>query len=408
MECPICGCEAADAGARDYGDKSRLDCPRCGRYEISGTALAMLASRLSADRLASARLSHAVRHEPRREGEWLMVNSANLDTMAARPLPDVRHALANVRAWLAAQLGEDRFGAIPLPDPAHLAAVAGVPDGDAVRLLLKHAAEHGEMESEDGRLRLTPQGWAALPPRPAPEPAREEPPAPAAPAAPAAADKVEQANCNTCGGDRNAFVRTRFEKPGSDGEVSWHDTMEILECCGCGSLSVRRRYWFSEWDTFGNDSVTGEQVFIPGVEETSWPPKNSRKKPVWADRVEDDTLRAVLDEVYSALAQGLRVLAAIGTRTLIDRTVVLAVDEDKGPFPAKLDAMAKAGKMGAGEKDVILAIADVGNAAAHRGFCPDAKTLDAVLTAAEAVIYREFILPRDAAAVRKATPRKGD
>lgn len=84
------------------------------------------------------------------------------------------------------------------------------------------------------------------------------------------------------------------------------------------------------------------------------------------------------------------------------------MEEDKGPFPAKLDAMVKAGKMGAAEKDVILAITDVGNAAAHRGFCPDAKTLDAVLTAAEAVIYREFILPKDAASVRKATPRKGN
>ena len=36
------------------------------------------------------------------------------------------------------------------------------------------------------------------------------------------------ANCNKCGGDRNAYVRATHAVPGSDGEVSWETVMEIL------------------------------------------------------------------------------------------------------------------------------------------------------------------------------------
>lgn len=406
MNCPICGCESITMGERGYGDKSRIDCPRCGPFEISGTAMAMLQSRLSADRLASARLSHAVRHEPRREGEWLVVTSANLDSMVSRPLPDIQHAVANVRAWLAGHMGDDRFCYIPVSNPAHLAAVAGVADGDGVQLLLKHTSDLGEIEITETGIRLTPRGWAAMAPRPVAEssasPVRHES---AAADEPVQGDRVEKANCNTCGGARNVFIRAHYDKTGDDGQVSWCDTMEVLECCGCGELSVRRRYWFSEWDSFGHDPITGDEIMIPGIEETCWPPKCFRRKPEWADRLEDDTLRAVLDEIYTALAQNTPILATIGTRTLLDRAIFLAVG-DKGAFPAKLDAMVAVGKMGAAEKDTILAITDVGNAAAHRGYCPDPATLDAVLTAAEQVIYREFILPKDADNVKKTTPKK--
>ena len=41
------------------------------------------------------------------------------------------------------------------------------------------------------------------------------------------------ANCNKCGGGRNAYVRATHTVAGSDGEVLWEETvMEILECRG--------------------------------------------------------------------------------------------------------------------------------------------------------------------------------
>ena len=73
MTCPICGNQAEKRGDRDYGDKKRYDCPRCGPFEISGTALSMLDGRLSAESNARARLSHAVRLEPKKGPQRVQV-----------------------------------------------------------------------------------------------------------------------------------------------------------------------------------------------------------------------------------------------------------------------------------------------------------------------------------------------
>ena len=55
------------------------------------------------------------------------------------------------------------------------------------------------------------------------------------------------------------------------------------------------------------------------------------------------------------------------------------------------------------KKDVFLIITDVGNAAAHRGDAPSRSTLNKVLSAVEAFLYRDFIVPIDAKEIRAAT-----
>jgi hypothetical protein len=58
--CPVCLGSVQEDQDR-AADKMRLRCPRCGPFEISGTALAMLQSRVGKDPLVRARLSHAIR-----------------------------------------------------------------------------------------------------------------------------------------------------------------------------------------------------------------------------------------------------------------------------------------------------------------------------------------------------------
>ena len=57
--CPICK-TSADLEQPPGGDYRRVECRKCGKFQITGTALAMLASRLSSvDKKTVARLSHA-------------------------------------------------------------------------------------------------------------------------------------------------------------------------------------------------------------------------------------------------------------------------------------------------------------------------------------------------------------
>src|SRR5690606_3509706 len=135
--------------------------------------------------------------------------------------------------------------------------------------------------------------------------------------------------CNVCGGEKNSFRRAAHSVDGKDGDVSWSDKYEVLECCGCSKLFVRHEFWFSEWDTMGQDPVTGQPCMIPGVKVTYWPPPTKREKPNWANELNDDALRRVIDEVYQALNYGLIVMASIGTRTLLDRAMFLRVGDPK-------------------------------------------------------------------------------
>ena len=409
MKCPICGSEATDKGSRDYGDKSRYECPRCGPYEISRTALTMLEGRLGDSPTARARLSHVLRMGPKKDGEWFMVTSANIDELVSQPLPDVDKQLMHLLEWLAVQVGDDRLGHITLPDVTlnELTGIVGVVDWERLGRLIEHATDEELVDAPHTRkLGFTPKGWKMLKGVSEKDEATTPPKSEKADANRHDENTIVTANCNKCDGERKSFQRCVFSAPGSDGVVSWSDTMEILECCGCGGLSMRHKFWFSEWDQVEYHPISGDPMMRYGVKTTSWPPASSRKKPDWVDELKDSGLRKVLDEVYTALDHDQTVLAAIGTRTLLDMAMLIRVGDVDGGFPGKLHAMAEGGRIGREEKEIFRAMVDVGSAAAHRGFTPGMQTLNKVLTATESLLHREFILPADAEAVREATPAR--
>lgn len=221
-----------------------------------------------------------------------------------------------------------------------------------------------------------------------------------------AAPEIVKAHCNQCGGERKAHKRASYTVQGSDDDISWSNTYDVLECCGCSGMCVRHEFWNSEWDDFEDDPITGEPRMIGDVKVTYWPPPTKRKKPDWADDLDDDVLRGVVDEVYQALNAGLIVLASIGTRTLLDRAMFLRVGDPKGGFAGKLDDMVQNGHIGKDEKDILEAITDAGSAAAHRGFAPSAKVLGTIVATVENFLHREFVLKTAAGEVRKATPAR--
>lgn len=395
--CPVCQSLAERGRDRDYGDKKQYRCPRCGPYEISDAALVMLGRLLEQDALAAARLSHAVRLGTS-EAKRLYVGSFNLTELAEQSLPGALQQLENLVRWLASQLGDDKFGRIPVTTPDNVAAIVGAVDGAGVMRLIGYAVKQ-ELVEWDGAasVGLSLEGWKMAQPQ-----RREEQDVPSAPSAQIA--EIGKAYCNKCGPETNAHRRTSYTVSGNDGQASWSDTYEVLECCGCNGLSVRREFWLSEWDYMDQDPVTGEPRMIPGIETTYWPHATKKKKPDWASDLHDEPLRQVIGEVYDALNSGLIVLASIGTRTLLDRAMFLRVGDSEGGFRAKLNLMVERGYIGTDERDILLAITDAGSAAAHRGFSPSAEHLATIVATVETFLYRVFVLKPAAGAVRAATP----
>jgi uncharacterized protein (DUF433 family) len=213
------------------------------------------------------------------------------------------------------------------------------------------------------------------------------------------APRIDESHCNKCGGTRRHFVRREHVVNGHDDEVSWSETMQILECCGCSELSVRKRSWFSEWDQ-------SEPVMERGVQDQTYPPPLFRPLPRWIDKIEDDSVEDVLREVYSNLQAGNSISAAMGIRLLIDRIMNIKVG-DLGSFTGTLEEMRKQGLIGQDEKEKLLdPVIDAGSAAAHRAYRPKADHLNTMMDTVENLVYRLLVLPRSVDELRRATPQR--
>lgn len=220
--------------------------------------------------------------------------------------------------------------------------------------------------------------------------------------------EVVRAHCNSCGGQRNSFVRADYTKHGSGGHgaVDWSDTYQVLECRGCGEVIVRHEHRFSEDTHDEQDPETGKWHEVMNVKATYFPPALVRPLPKWFADLEtrDQLLAELLREVYAALESDSLVVATAGTRILLDRVMVLLIGENAGGFADKLTAMANKGIIGAEDRELLAAMIDAGHAASHRGYRPPREHLETILDTIENLLHRKFVLQSAAAEIRAATP----
>lgn len=155
-KCPICK-NNADTGREPGGDSMQFDCPRCGHYELSGTASAMLATRI-ADRRIAARLSHAVRRRAR-GADWPKITSYVLDEWCGEPLPKPRQQRSLLLNWMAETAQDDRFKYIEINDD-FIAGVIGAVDADGASAIIKDAEDAGFIDYlPEDHYALTVAGW---------------------------------------------------------------------------------------------------------------------------------------------------------------------------------------------------------------------------------------------------------
>jgi hypothetical protein len=222
--------------------------------------------------------------------------------------------------------------------------------------------------------------------------------------------EIIEAHCPGCDGVRNAHVRGKHAVTWSDSDspISSSETAIILECRSCKHLFFRRDYWFSEWETIGQNPYTGEPRIEAGVETTYWPTPLKRKPPEWIEDIAhaDETLGKLLSEMYAALNIDLRVLAGIGARTVFDRASELLEIDAALSFNAKLDKLVGIGKVNQKERDTLEVLVDAGSAAAHRGWIPKPMELDTMMTIVEHFLHNAFILDDGIQKLKAAVPPK--
>tara|TARA_B100000949_G_C14249797_1_gene437566 strand:+ start:521 stop:1336 length:816 start_codon:yes stop_codon:yes gene_type:complete len=138
-------------------------------------------------------------------------------------------------------------------------------------------------------------------------------------------------------------------------------------------------------------------------EEELYPPPTFRSPPDWFEDLPDPTLRNISGELYKALQTESLFLAAFGSRTLLDRLMVLTVG-DSGNFQAGLKALQDTGKISLHECEILNPIIQAGHAAAHRGWAPNFDQLKTILDVVEGLIHRLLVLPKLAEELDEAVP----
>jgi hypothetical protein len=201
-------------------------------------------------------------------------------------------------------------------------------------------------------------------------------------------------------------VAAKVERSGSDvNNVDWTKISEILVCGGCDHTILRKSAQFSEFQYRPGDLNPDPEYYPTPV---------ARSEPQWAQSLDDNTLRHVLRELYVAYNSNLRYLAAVGARTVLDLVLIKHV-ADVGRFDQKLDKFVGGGFVSAAEREHLDVLAEVGNAAAHRGYAPTQEELGTILDILESLLHRLYIEVRQAEQIAlaaqgikaKIPPRKG-
>lgn len=217
--------------------------------------------------------------------------------------------------------------------------------------------------------------------------------------------KIEKYHCNSCGQPTRHFVRGEHSNIDEDEEygVSVVERLLIVECCGCEHFSFVRKSHFSEDVDYRTHPISGETQRIAHWEEELYPPPTYRVPPQWFEDLPDETMRDISKEIYKSLQTESMFLAAFGSRTLLDRLIVLTVG-DQHNFKKGLQALLDKGIIGQHERDILEPIVQAGHAAAHRGWAPNRDQLKTILDTVENLVHRLLVLPKLAEELEEAVP----
>lgn len=222
-----------------------------------------------------------------------------------------------------------------------------------------------------------------------------------------------KAHCPECDGERvcdvHGTTKTSWEWDSDDRQHSMNGGADhaFLQCRGCETVFYQKSSWNSEdYDQWyePDGSTAGELSRTI----TTYPKPDSKTKPAWVSKISniDSQLGDILDETYVAYDNRSFILTSVGLRTALDRaTEVLQIDASK-TFAEKLAELEGGGWVGQTEKDILEVVIDAGNAAAHRGWSPNANEVAQLLSAMEIFLQKAFIVEKKALGLKNSIPAK--
>ena len=221
-----------------------------------------------------------------------------------------------------------------------------------------------------------------------------------------------RAHCPECDGERVCLVhgvtKTSWDWSDNSGNsMNGGSDHSLLQCRGCETVFYEISAWDSEAVELDYD-YDGRTVGEYTRTKITYPKPASKAQPPWMASMtkHDAQLGNILTQIYVALDSECFLLSAVGLRTALDRaTELLGIDPAK-TFEEKLEELRTAGWVGDTEQEILSVITNAGNAAAHRGWQPDASQMREMVAAMEVFLQKAFIVEKKALKVKDSIPPK--
>ncbi|MGB1208948.1 MAG: DUF4145 domain-containing protein, partial [Paracoccaceae bacterium] len=120
----------------------------------------------------------------------------------------------------------------------------------------------------------------------------------------------------------------------------------------------------------------------------------------------DWNLYSLYQDIYTARANDLGVLAAIAIRTCFDRASELKGIPTTASFSEKLDQLAKEQWISHRDRNALKIMVNAGSAAAHSGWRPKETELHAMQVILDGFLYRAFLQGDVAKTLESTVPDK--
>ncbi|HEU6438721.1 MAG TPA: DUF4145 domain-containing protein [Nitratidesulfovibrio sp.] len=179
-----------------------------------------------------------------------------------------------------------------------------------------------------------------------------------------------------------------------DGEVYEMHIDGLFSCNGCGYPFFKRIHLFSEYD---------EPIGIYTFPETSGYGVRDEID-ITQDLEECDDIIRIYKEIRSAINNQLFTLAAMGTRTLLDRSIVKITNEDAGTFKGNIDKAVSKNLISKVDQELLMPILDVGGRAAHMCYTPSEEDVKLWFGIVTTIIKYHIITPKRAEAAKSTIP----
>lgn len=160
-KCPLCQQDGSSTQDRDYGDKILFDCHKCGRFEISRSAVTVLENRhVQQNSEEAARLSHALFASRIQDEHLPMISTSTLDEFLESPLPNPHERADNFVEYLGREAGANPGAWIDLDHEKIASAIGGLNGTDTQYCVSELTRLELVKIDSSHRAALTLQGWA--------------------------------------------------------------------------------------------------------------------------------------------------------------------------------------------------------------------------------------------------------